>query len=193
MAYDLAELFKCGGRGWNEETLDMQQGGEWVVMTMMKSKKAGNNFFFYIFKCLLPSRHGWDDILLTACVCVRVWRRIRDMCFYCIIDKNKKCVWVNLSLWTLSHYFGLFFFILLYILCRMQHLLSPKNTFWHEGSLCQEGQTGNTHKSLCLSKCVHMCVWVCFSLTLEMVRGMLKSFPPCSLKPHGAGPLRVTL
>ena len=31
------------------------------------------------------------------------------------------------------------------------------------------------------------------SLTLEMVRGMLKSFPPCSLKPHGAGPVRVTV
>lgn len=30
-------------------------------------------------------------------------------------------------------------------------------------------------------------------LTLEMVRGMLKSFPPCSLKPHGAGPFRVTV
>lgn len=29
-------------------------------------------------------------------------------------------------------------------------------------------------------------------LTLEMVRGMLKSFPPCSLKPHGAGPFKVT-
>lgn len=33
---------------------------------------------------------------------------------------------------------------------------------------------------------------VCFP-TLEMVSGRLKSFPPCSLKPHGAGPLRVTL
>lgn len=30
-------------------------------------------------------------------------------------------------------------------------------------------------------------------LTLEMVSGMLKSFPPCSLKPHGAGPFRVTV
>lgn len=30
-------------------------------------------------------------------------------------------------------------------------------------------------------------------LTLEMVRGMLKSFPPCSRKPHGAGPFRVTV
>lgn len=30
-------------------------------------------------------------------------------------------------------------------------------------------------------------------LTLEMVRGMLKSFPPCSLKPYGAGPFRVTV
>lgn len=30
-------------------------------------------------------------------------------------------------------------------------------------------------------------------LTLEMVRGMLKSFPPCSLKPHGAGPFKVTV
>lgn len=29
-------------------------------------------------------------------------------------------------------------------------------------------------------------------LTLDTVRGMLKSLPPCSLKPHGAGPLRVT-
>ncbi len=29
-------------------------------------------------------------------------------------------------------------------------------------------------------------------LTLDTVRGMLKSFPPCSLKPQGAGPLRVT-
>lgn len=28
---------------------------------------------------------------------------------------------------------------------------------------------------------------------LEMVSGMLKSFPPCSLKPHGAGPFRVTV
>lgn len=27
-------------------------------------------------------------------------------------------------------------------------------------------------------------------LTLDTVRGMLKSLPPCSLKPHGAGPLR---
>lgn len=30
-------------------------------------------------------------------------------------------------------------------------------------------------------------------LTLEMVRGMLKSLPPCSLKPQGAGPSRDTL
>ena len=30
-------------------------------------------------------------------------------------------------------------------------------------------------------------------LTLETARGMLKSLPPCSLKPHGAGPLRVTV
>lgn len=29
-------------------------------------------------------------------------------------------------------------------------------------------------------------------LTLDTVRGMLKSLPPCSLKPQGAGPLRVT-
>lgn len=29
-------------------------------------------------------------------------------------------------------------------------------------------------------------------LTLDTVRGMLKSFPPCSLKPQGDGPLRVT-
>merc|ERR1719419_1858539 len=28
---------------------------------------------------------------------------------------------------------------------------------------------------------------------LEMVSGMLKSFPPCSLKPHGAGPFSVTV
>lgn len=28
-------------------------------------------------------------------------------------------------------------------------------------------------------------------LTLDTVRGMLKSLPPCSLKPQGAGPLRV--
>lgn len=27
-----------------------------------------------------------------------------------------------------------------------------------------------------------------YFLTLEMVRGMLKSFPPCSLKPQGPGP-----
>lgn len=26
-----------------------------------------------------------------------------------------------------------------------------------------------------------------------MVSGMLKSLPPCSLKPHGAGPLRLTV
>lgn len=31
------------------------------------------------------------------------------------------------------------------------------------------------------------------SLTLEMERGMLKSFPPCSLKPQGAGPFSITL
>lgn len=31
------------------------------------------------------------------------------------------------------------------------------------------------------------------ALTLEMVSGMLKSFPPCSLKPQGAGPFRVTV
>lgn len=30
-------------------------------------------------------------------------------------------------------------------------------------------------------------------LTLDTVRGMLKSLPPCSLKPQGAGPLRVTV
>lgn len=30
-------------------------------------------------------------------------------------------------------------------------------------------------------------------LTLEMVSGMLKSFPPCSLKPQGAGPFSVTV
>lgn len=30
-------------------------------------------------------------------------------------------------------------------------------------------------------------------LTLEMVSGMLKSFPPCSLKPQGAGPFSVTM
>lgn len=29
-------------------------------------------------------------------------------------------------------------------------------------------------------------------LTLDTVRGMLKSLPPCSLKPQGAGPLRFT-
>lgn len=29
-------------------------------------------------------------------------------------------------------------------------------------------------------------------LTLDTVRGMLKSFPPCSLKPQGDEPLRVT-
>lgn len=28
-------------------------------------------------------------------------------------------------------------------------------------------------------------------LTLDTVRGMLKSLPPCSLKPQGAGPLSV--
>lgn len=28
-------------------------------------------------------------------------------------------------------------------------------------------------------------------LTLDTVRGMLKSLPPCSLKPQGAGPERV--
>lgn len=32
-----------------------------------------------------------------------------------------------------------------------------------------------------------------FVLTREMERGMLKSFPPCSLKPHGAGPCNTTL
>lgn len=31
------------------------------------------------------------------------------------------------------------------------------------------------------------------SLTLEMESGMLKSFPPCSLKPQGAGPFSITL
>lgn len=30
-------------------------------------------------------------------------------------------------------------------------------------------------------------------LTLEMVSGMLKSFPPCSLKPQGPGPASDTL
>ena len=30
-------------------------------------------------------------------------------------------------------------------------------------------------------------------LTLEMESGMLKSLPPCSLKPHGAGPSNTTL
>lgn len=30
-------------------------------------------------------------------------------------------------------------------------------------------------------------------LTLEMESGMLKSLPPCSLNPHGAGPSRRTL
>lgn len=32
-----------------------------------------------------------------------------------------------------------------------------------------------------------------FELTREMARGMLKSFPPCSLKPQGAGPFNATL
>ncbi len=31
------------------------------------------------------------------------------------------------------------------------------------------------------------------ALTLEMVRGMLKSLPPCSLKPQGEGPSKDTL
>lgn len=30
-------------------------------------------------------------------------------------------------------------------------------------------------------------------LTLEMDSGMLKSLPPCSLNPHGAGPSSTTL
>lgn len=34
---------------------------------------------------------------------------------------------------------------------------------------------------------------VSVSLTLEMESGMLKSFPPCSLKPQGAGPFSITL
>lgn len=35
--------------------------------------------------------------------------------------------------------------------------------------------------------------WWAWPLTREMVSGMLKSFPPCSRKPHGAGPFRVTV
>lgn len=31
------------------------------------------------------------------------------------------------------------------------------------------------------------------SVSLEMVRGMLKSLPPCSLKPQGEGPVKDTL
>ena len=48
---------------------------------------------------------------------------------------------------------------------------------------------------VCVCVCVCGCVWcVCVGvLTLEMVRGMLKSFPPCSRNPQGAGPDRVTL
>lgn len=65
----------------------------------------------------------------------------------------------------------------------------------------KRGLIDNTKKcvGVGLSSCVCVCqsvstfVCVCFSLTLEMVRGMLKSFPPCSLKPQGAGPRRVAL
>lgn len=46
---------------------------------------------------------------------------------------------------------------------------------------------------VCQSVSTFVCVCVCFGLTLEIVRGMLKSFPPCSLKPQGAGPKRVAL
>lgn len=48
--------------------------------------------------------------------------------------------------------------------------------------LCLETAPPGTTRSICPSV-----------LTLEMVSGMLKSFPPCSLKPHGAGPFRVTV
>lgn len=32
-----------------------------------------------------------------------------------------------------------------------------------------------------------------YTLTREMVSGMLKSLPPCRRKPQGPGPVRVTL
>lgn len=64
------------------------------------------------------------------------------------------------------------------------HILSPLTAL--SGSLHQDAQVQTPQ------------IWrkttsEYLALTLEMVRGMLKSFPPCRRKPHGPDPLRETL
>lgn len=66
-----------------------------------------------------------------------------------------------------------------------------KGLKWHyrmiiHANLQQERQDFRDHRC---RKLQESCLQV--FLTLDTVRGMLKSLPPCSLKPQGAGPLRV--
>lgn len=76
MAYDLAELFKCGGGGWFEETLDMQQGGEKVMM--MKRKEAWKSVFIFLNAYYL---HGMAGMPLY-------WEHV----YVCVEKKNKRYV-----------------------------------------------------------------------------------------------------